>query len=59
MRARPISGFTLRSNDYFRVGEDIAKADLLTVLVFEGGYAVVELGVNAVNVLEGFEQHAA
>ena len=55
----PISGFTLRSEDYFRVGEDIAKAGLSTVFVFEGGYAVAELGVNAVYVLEGFEQVAA
>jgi acetoin utilization deacetylase AcuC-like enzyme len=29
---------------------------LPTVFVFEGGYAVAEVGVNAVNVLEGFEQ---
>jgi acetoin utilization deacetylase AcuC-like enzyme len=27
---------------------------LPTVLVFEGGYAVAEVGVNAANVLEGF-----
>ena len=39
-----------------RVGEDIARAGLPTVFVFEGGYAVAELGVNAVNVLDGFEQ---
>ncbi len=55
----PISGFKLRSDDYLRVGEDIARAGLPTVFVFEGGYAVAELGVNAVNVLEGFEQAAA
>jgi acetoin utilization deacetylase AcuC-like enzyme len=52
----PISGFKLCSDDYFRVGEDIADAGLPTVFVFEGGYAVAELGINAVNVLEGFEQ---
>ena len=52
----PISGFKLRSDDYFRVGEDIARAGLPTVFVFEGGYAVAELGVNAVNALDGFEQ---
>jgi acetoin utilization deacetylase AcuC-like enzyme len=51
----PISGFGLRSEDYLRVGEDIAKAGLPTVFVFEGGYAVAEIGINAVNVLEGFE----
>ncbi|MDO8249232.1 MAG: histone deacetylase family protein [Rhodoferax sp.] len=54
----PISGFTLRSEDYLRVGEDLAGVGLPTVFVFEGGYAVAEIGINAVNVLEGFEQHA-
>jgi acetoin utilization deacetylase AcuC-like enzyme len=52
----PISGFRLRSDDYLRMGEDLARAGLPTVFVFEGGYAVAEVGVNAVNVLEGFEQ---
>lgn len=52
----PISGFTLRSEDFLLVGEDLADARLPTVFVFEGGYAVADLGVNAVNVLEGFEQ---
>ena len=50
----PISGFTLHSADYLRVGERLAAAGLPTALVFEGGYAVDEVGVNAVNVLEGF-----
>ena len=36
----------------------LARAGLPTVFVFEGGYAVAEVGVNAVNVLEGFEQAA-
>ena len=31
-----------------------AAAGLPTVFVFEGGYAVAEVGANAVNVLEGF-----
>lgn len=53
--ADPISGFRLRSDDYLRVGEDIARAWLPTVFVLEGGYAVEEVGVNVVNVLEGFE----
>ncbi len=52
----PISGFRLRSEDFLRVGEDIAAAGLPTVFVFEGGYAVDALGVNAINVLEGFQQ---
>ena len=54
----PISGFKLQSDDYLLVGEHIAQAGLATVFGFQGGYAVAELGVNAVNVLEGFEQVA-
>ena len=54
----PIAGFTLQSDDYLRIGEDLARAGLPTVFVFEGGYAVAEVGVNAVNVLEGFEAAA-
>ncbi len=54
----PISGFKLRSGDYFAVGEDLATANLPTVFVFEGGYAVAQLGVNAANVIEGFERAA-
>ena len=52
----PISGFKLCSEDYLRIGEYLAKLGLPTVFVFEGGYAVKALGINAVNVLEGFEQ---
>ena len=54
----PISGFRLASSDYLRVGEDLAAAGLPTAFVFEGGYAVAEVGVNAVNVLAGFAQRA-
>ena len=54
----PVAGFGLQSDDYLTVGSDLAKAGLPTVFVFEGGYAVAALGVNAVNVLQGF-QHAA
>ncbi len=50
----PISGFGLRSPDYLQLGQDIAGAKLPTVFVFEGGYAVDEVGINTVNVLEGF-----
>ena len=51
----PISGFKLKSADYLQLGHDIAGAKLPTVFVFEGGYAVSEVGINTVNVLEGFE----
>jgi acetoin utilization deacetylase AcuC-like enzyme len=54
----PVAGFGLETPDYLRVGEDLAAAGLPTVFVFEGGYAVAEIGVNAVNVLEGFRQRA-
>ena len=50
----PVAGFRLQSGDYLRMGEELARAGLPTVFVFEGGYAVAEVGVNAVNVLEGF-----
>jgi len=52
----PISGFQLASDDFLQVGDDLAAAGLPTVFVFEGGYAVEALGINAVNVLEGFAQ---
>lgn len=51
----PISGFQLQSADYLRIGERIGTMALPTAFVFEGGYAVNEIGVNVVNVLEGFE----
>lgn len=51
----PISQFKLDSPDYLRMGERIAALGLPTLFVMEGGYAVAEIGVNAVNVLEGFE----
>lgn len=54
----PISGFGLKSPDYLQVGRDIAAAGLPSVFTFEGGYAVAEVGVNAVNVLQGFDEHA-
>ena len=50
----PISGFTLGSGDYDTVGRMLAAAGLPTVFTFEGGYAVAEVGTNAVNLLEGF-----
>ena len=51
----PISGFTLKSGDYSTIGRRLADADLPTVFTFEGGYAVDAVGVNAVNVLAGFQ----
>ncbi|WP_332776242.1 histone deacetylase family protein [Polaromonas sp.] len=52
----PISKFALQSGDFSRLGERLGRLGLSTVFVLEGGYAAAELGVNAVNVIEGFEQ---
>ncbi len=51
----PISQFKLDSPDYLRMGERIARLGKPTLFVMEGGYAVEEIGINAVNVLEGFQ----
>jgi acetoin utilization deacetylase AcuC-like enzyme len=54
----PLSKFALQSADFLRIGERIAHAGLPTAFIFEGGYAVGEIGINVVNVLEGFETAA-
>ena len=54
-RKDPISSFRLESGDFRRYGARIARMGLPTLFVMEGGYAVAEIGVNTVNVLEGFE----
>jgi len=53
----PISRFALQPDDFSRLGQRLAGLGLPTVFVLEGGYAAAELGVNAVNVIEAFEQH--
>lgn len=50
----PISFFKLTSEDFTRYGEAIGALGRPTLFVMEGGYAVEEIGVNAVNVLSGF-----
>ena len=52
----PISRFALTPTDFIRLGERLARLGLPAVFVLEGGYAAAELGSNAVNVLNGFEQ---
>ncbi|RDU96194.1 histone deacetylase family protein [Trinickia dinghuensis] len=54
----PISHFRLRTADYLRVGEIVERFGVPTLFVMEGGYMVDEIGVNAVNVLLGFEGRA-
>jgi acetoin utilization deacetylase AcuC-like enzyme len=54
----PISHFLLESEDFLGMGQIIATVGVPTLFVMEGGYAVEEIGINAVNVLEGFEEAA-
>ena len=51
----PISEFKLTKGDYPRMGEALASLGRPTMFVMEGGYAVDDIGVNAVSVLTGFE----
>ncbi|AOF94189.1 histone deacetylase family protein [Sinorhizobium sp. RAC02] len=51
----PISQFKLESEHFLTIGRRVADFGLPTLFVMEGGYAVDALGVNAVNVLQGFE----
>jgi len=48
----------LSGADFLRIGERIGYLGLPTVFVFEGGDSTPELGINVVNVLEGFETAA-
>lgn len=50
----PISQFKLTSDDFSRLGAALGRITQPCVIVFEGGYAVDALGVNAVNTLTGF-----
>ncbi len=51
----PISTFALQSSDFVTLGARLKKLGLSTIFVLEGGYSAAELGVNAANVLAGFE----
>lgn len=51
----PISFFKLTSDDFYDYGMLIGGLNLPTVYLLEGGYAVDEIGINAVNVLAGHE----
>ncbi|QPL46460.1 GIY-YIG nuclease family protein [Halomonas sp. A40-4] len=52
----PISAFTFTSGDFSLLGQRLTQAGLPTVLLMEGGYAVDDIGINVVNVLQGFKQ---
>lgn len=51
----PISFFKLKSDDFATYGADLAALNLPTLFVMEGGYDIAEIGINTVNVLQGFE----
>jgi len=51
----PISFFKLKSDDFLTTGKLIAELQRPTLFVMEGGYDIEELGINTVNVLQGFE----
>lgn len=50
----PISFFKLESDDFTDAGRRIGKLGLPTLFCMEGGYAIEAVGINTVNVLEGF-----
>jgi acetoin utilization deacetylase AcuC-like enzyme len=58
-RGDPIGFFALESEDFPRMGERIARLGRPALFVMEGGYAVAEIGLNTVGVLQGFEDGAA
>jgi acetoin utilization deacetylase AcuC-like enzyme len=52
----PISFFKLSSTDFSTYGALIGALGIPTLFVLEGGYAVTEIGINAVNVLAACER---
>jgi acetoin utilization deacetylase AcuC-like enzyme len=52
----PISKFKLKSDDYLEIGRRLQRLGVPLLFVFEGGYSTDEVGLNAVNVLVGFER---
>ncbi|MBB5373358.1 ATP-binding cassette domain-containing protein [Acidocella aromatica] len=53
-RDDPISYFKLDHYDYLRLGGIVKTLNKPTLFMMENGYAVAEIGINAVNVLSGF-----
>jgi len=51
----PISFFKLTNDDFKRYGTTIGRLRLPTLFIMEGGYAVEDIGLNTVNVLQGHE----
>ena len=51
----PSQKFKLEMADYSEDRRDDRRAGLPTLFVMEGGYAVEEIGINTVALLQGFE----
>lgn len=51
----PISFFSIETEDYERMGRDIAALGLPTLITMEGGYAIGALGANVARFLSGFK----
>lgn len=51
----PIGQLALRCEDYAEIGKSIRSLALPTCFVMEGGYMVDHVGINAVEVLRGYE----
>ena len=52
----PISRFQLQTGDFRRLGQRLQQLGLPTAFILDGGYAAAELGQNAAQVLQGFEE---
>ena len=52
----PISTFALQVDDFHSLGSRLKRLGLPTLFVLEGGYAAADLGVNAANVIDGFDR---
>ena len=52
----PLAGLAVTINGFRRIGADIARLGLPTVLVQEGGYLSDILGANLTAVIAGFEE---
>jgi len=50
----PIGRFSLESDDYFEIGAELARLELPSVIVQEGGYCTDKLGTNVHLFLTGF-----
>jgi acetoin utilization deacetylase AcuC-like enzyme len=51
----PITNFALQSVDFHRLGAMLKRLGMPTLFILEGGYAAKELGINAANVLDAYE----